>query len=34
VDRAFADVVRRHRIPRALPEALLEGYAWDLDVRR
>ncbi len=29
VDRAFADVVRRHAIPRALPEALLEGFAWD-----
>lgn len=29
VDRAFADVVRRHGIPRALPEALLEGFAWD-----
>jgi phytoene synthase len=29
VDRAFADVVRRHSIPRALPEALLEGFAWD-----
>ncbi len=33
VDRAFADVVGRHRIPRALPEALLEGYAWDLQGR-
>lgn len=33
VDRAFADVVRQHRIPRALPEALLEGYAWDLQGR-
>lgn len=29
VDRAFADVIRRHNIPRALPEALLEGFAWD-----
>jgi 15-cis-phytoene synthase len=28
-DRAFADVVARYRIPRALPEALLEGFAWD-----
>jgi phytoene synthase len=29
VDRAFAAVVRRHAIPRRLPEALLEGLAWD-----
>jgi phytoene synthase len=29
VDRAFADVVRVHAMPRALPEALLEGFAWD-----
>lgn len=29
VDRAFADVISRHAIPRALPEALLEGFAWD-----
>lgn len=29
VDRAFADVVRRHAIPQALPAALLEGLAWD-----
>ena len=33
-DRAFAAVVERHLIPRALPEALLEGFAWDLDARR
>lgn len=33
-DRAFAQVVRRFRIPRALPEALLEGLAWDAEVRR
>jgi phytoene synthase len=28
-DRAFADVVARHGLPRALPEALLEGLEWD-----
>jgi len=33
-DRAFAAVVRRHSIPRALPEALLEGFAWDGEGRR
>ena len=33
-DRAFAAVVRGHRIPRALPEALLEGFAWDAEGRR
>jgi len=33
-DRAFAEVVRRYRIPRALPEALLEGLAWDAEGRR
>jgi len=33
-DRAFADVVARFAIPRALPEALLEGLAWDADGRR
>ncbi len=34
VDRAFADVVRRYGIPQALPEALLEGLAWDALGRR
>lgn len=29
VDRAFADVIAKFSIPRALPEALLEGFAWD-----
>ena len=29
VDRAFADVVERFAMPRTLPEALLEGLAWD-----
>jgi phytoene synthase len=33
-DRAFADVVARFAIPRALPEALLEGLAWDAEGRR
>jgi len=33
-DRAFADVVRRFAIPRALPEALLEGFEWDASGRR
>jgi phytoene synthase len=33
-DRAFADVVRRFAIPRALPEALLEGFEWDAHGRR
>jgi phytoene synthase len=32
-DRAFAEVVERYGIPRAMPEALLEGFAWD-HVRR
>jgi len=33
-DRAFAEVVARFAIPRALPEALLEGFAWDVERRR
>jgi phytoene synthase len=33
-DRAFARVVADFRIPRALPEALLEGFAWDAAGRR
>jgi 15-cis-phytoene synthase len=33
-DRAFADVVERFSIPRELPEALLEGLAWDAQGRR
>ncbi|MEM6898008.1 MAG: phytoene/squalene synthase family protein [Pseudomonadota bacterium] len=28
-DRAFAAMVEAHHMPRALPEALLEGLAWD-----
>ncbi len=33
-DRVFADVVAKFSIPRELPEALLEGLAWDAEVRR
>ncbi len=33
-DRAFAAMVAAHEMPRALPEALLEGFAWDADGRR
>ncbi len=33
-DRAFARVVADIGIPRALPEALLEGFAWDAQARR
>ena len=33
-DRAFARVVERFAMPRALPEALLEGFAWDAAGRR
>lgn len=33
-DRAFADVVARFSIPRDVPEALLEGLAWDAEGRR
>jgi phytoene synthase len=28
-DRAFADVAAAYEIPRALPEGLIEGFAWD-----
>ncbi len=34
VDRAFGQVVADFAIPRALPEALLEGFEWDLAGRR
>lgn len=34
VDRLLADVVRQHRIPRTLFEALLDGYQWDVEGRR
>jgi phytoene synthase len=33
-DRCFADVVAHFAIPRELPEALLEGLAWDTQSRR
>ena len=33
-DRAFAAVVAHFSIPRELPEALLEGLAWDAEGRR
>ncbi len=33
-DRAFAAVVEEFEMPRALPEALLEGLAWDAEERR
>ncbi len=33
-DRAMAMVVHRYRIPRALPDALLDGFAWDAAGRR
>lgn len=34
VDRAFAQVVRRFSLPPELPEALIEGLAWDAAGRR
>lgn len=34
VDRALASVVARFGVPRALPEALLEGLVWDARGRR
>jgi phytoene synthase len=34
IDRALADVVRRYRVPRALLDALLEGFAWDAQSRQ
>jgi len=33
-DRAFAAVIAGSSMPRALPEALLEGFAWDAQNRR
>lgn len=33
-DRAFADAVAHFHVPRALPEALLEGFEWDARGRR
>lgn len=34
VERGFADVVARFAIPRAVPDALIEGLAWDAQGRR
>lgn len=33
-DRAFAAIIEHYQMPRALPEALLEGLAWDAAGRR
>ena len=33
-DRGLAELVERFAIPRAVPEALLEGFAWDVEGRR
>ena len=33
IDRAFADVIARHGLPRTLPEALIEGLDWDTQGR-
>ncbi len=33
-DRAMADLMRRYAIPRAVPEALLDGLAWDAEGHR
>ena len=33
-DRALARVVRRHGIPKAVFEAMFEGFAWDAERRR
>jgi phytoene synthase len=34
VDRALAVVAKRFGLPRAVPEAMLEGFAWDVEGRR
>jgi phytoene synthase len=34
VDRVFADTIVRSSIPLAIPQALLEGFAWDVERRR
>ena len=33
-DRMMADLMRRYAIPPAIPEALIEGLAWDAEGRR
>ncbi len=32
-DRAFADIVMKFMIPRAVPDALIEGFTWDAEGR-
>lgn len=34
VDRALSVVVRRFSLPRAIPEAMLDGFTWDVEGRR
>ncbi|MFO0727797.1 MAG: phytoene/squalene synthase family protein [Myxococcota bacterium] len=34
VDRAFAQVIETHRLPRPVLEALAEGFLWDVERRR
>lgn len=34
VDQVFTGVVDRYALPRALPEALIEGFGWDAEGRR
>lgn len=34
VERAFADAVFRNQISRDIPEAMLEGFEWDVNARR
>jgi len=34
VDRALSVVVRRYELPRAIPEAMLDGFEWDVEGRR
>ena len=33
-DKAYADLALRYSIPRALPDALIEGFAWDASGQR
>ena len=33
-DRAFAEIATRFAIPREIPDALIEGFAWDAEFRR
>jgi 15-cis-phytoene synthase len=34
IERSFADIVAEFAIPRAVPQALVEGLAWDVEGRR